>query len=112
MSAMANSTLPLQAAGKRSTFFETEALDHVVAMMVEMTAEMWVTRERLFALEAVLSERDPSLREAVEAWEPDARQAGKLEAMRQAMLHEVFRTLGIPRSGPDEDAIAAMDDAG
>ena len=110
MSAAGKVVLPMQAAGRRSTFFESEALDHLVAMMVEMAAQAWVTRERVFALEDVLSRRDPALLAELEAWEPDAGQAARLDGMREAMLAEIFRTLGVARPGPDEAAIAAMDE--
>lgn len=91
----------MQAAGRRSTFFEQEALDHIVTMMVELSTELWVTRERLYAVEAVLGAADPSFGESIARWEPDASQAAELAAMRTRMLGEVFRALEIERPGPD-----------
>lgn len=100
--------LPMQAAGRRSTFFEEEALDHLVTMVMELSTELWIARERLFALESVLSRKDESLLPAMEKWEASKVERTQLETMRQKMLGEMFRTLGVQRAGPSEDAVVEM----
>jgi hypothetical protein len=100
-------SLPLSAAGRRSTFFEQESLDHLVTMMVELSAELWVVRERLYAAEAMLDAQTPGFRQQVERWQPNEAQAAELVAMRQTMLASLYRTLEIERPGPSDEAIVA-----
>lgn len=43
--------LPEQARGPRPTFFDDPAIDTLVAMLLDLAQEHWVTRARLAALE-------------------------------------------------------------
>jgi hypothetical protein len=43
--------LPDRARGRRPTFFDDPAVDTLVAMLLELAQEQWVTRARLAALE-------------------------------------------------------------
>ena len=98
-------TLPMQPGGKRSVFFEHEAMDHLMAMVIELATQLSITRERLFALERVMNDTDPSFVEKIEKWEPDPTQADSLVDMRQTMLAELFRTLEIIRPGPSDEEV-------
>lgn len=88
------SDVPLQAAGRRPAFFDDPGLDQLVSIVLELASELWVVRERLYALEAVAGDQGLALRQAIEAWKPSAEQRTELADMRRRMLEEMFRTLG------------------
>ncbi len=98
-------TLPMQAAGKRSHFFDNEGTDHLLAMVMELSSQLWVTRERLFVLESVIGHTEPGFLEKVETWEASAAEAARLEEMRKSFLSELFRTLDIQRPGPTDEEV-------
>ncbi len=100
--------LPMQPSGKRSYFFEHESLDHMMTMIIELASELAITRERVFALESVLSRTQTNLVDEVESWEANEVEAEKLEAIRMRMLNEIFRTLGIERAGPSDETVVAI----
>jgi hypothetical protein len=87
------SLLPLEAAGKRPAFFEEPGMDQLVSMMLELAAEVWVVKERVFVLESVLGQHGIAARDAVEAYVPTADEQQTLAAMRAAMTAQLFRTL-------------------
>jgi hypothetical protein len=85
--------LPLDAAGHRPAFFEQDGMDQMLSIVLELAAELWVVRERLFVVEAVLQSQGIAVSEAVEAFVPDAAQQATLAAMRANMTANMFRTL-------------------
>jgi hypothetical protein len=87
------SVLPLDAAGKRPAFFEEPGMDQVVSMVLELAAELWVVRERVFVLESVLGQHGIAAREAIEAYVPTADEQQTLAAMRATITAQMFRTL-------------------
>lgn len=98
-------TLPMQAAGKRSCFFGNEGADHLLAMVMELSSQLWITRERLFAVESVLGRTNGNLARQVETWEASEEEAARLEEMRKSFLSELFRTLEIERPGPTDEEV-------
>lgn len=87
------SDVPLQASGRRPAFFDDPGVDQLVTIVLELASELWVVRERLYALEAVAADQGLALREAIESWTPTAEQQAELAGMRRRMLEEMFRTL-------------------
>jgi hypothetical protein len=85
--------LPRDASGKRPVFFEQDGVDQLVSMVLELATELWVVKERLYAVEAVADERGLNLRSGVEGWVANEAQATELAAMRARMLSDLFRTL-------------------
>lgn len=83
----------MTARGRRPAFFEDKAIDSIVTMIIELTAELWVVKDRVNALETLLEEHAPGLQDKLEQWQPDDSQAGKLEAQRAELLRTVLRTL-------------------
>jgi hypothetical protein len=85
-------SLPLDASSRRHAFFSEDGVDQLVSMVLELATELWVVRERLYALEAVADQR--GLRAAIESYRPNEQEQAELAAMRARMLSELFRTLG------------------
>jgi hypothetical protein len=92
LNAEALSLLKRQSA-KRPQFFEERGLDQLFSIVIELTAEVWVLRERVYAVEDIVTEAGISLRERVEKWQPDPAQAEELAQMRQTMMQTLFRTI-------------------
>jgi hypothetical protein len=88
------SEIPLDASGRRPAFFDEPGVDQLVTMVLELATELWVVRERLYAIEDVAGRRGLDLRQDVERWKPDAAQQAELAGMRARMLENMFRTLG------------------
>ena len=81
--------LPLDAAGDRPTFFKEAGVDQLLSMVLELAAELWVVRERVYRLEAagVVS------KDLVETLELSPEQSAELAAMRETFLRGLFRSL-------------------
>ena len=82
--------VPQTAKGHRPTFFDDPANDRIVAMMMSMVTEMWVMRERLDTVEALVEQKGLFLEEELERFEPDAQRAEARERMRQELLDRIF----------------------
>ena len=87
------SKMPLTARGRRPAFFEDKAIDSMVTIMLELMTELWVSKERQHALEAVLEAQMPGLADKLEAWQPSDEARAELDAQRQQYLSTVLRTL-------------------
>jgi len=85
--------LPLEAGGRRPAFFDQDGMDQLLSMVLELAAELWVVRERVFVVEAVLQTKGVAVSEAIEAFVPTAEQQATLAAMRADMTAQLFRSL-------------------
>jgi hypothetical protein len=85
--------LPLDAAGDRQTFFKDGGVDQLLSMVLELAAELWVVRERVYRLEAAGAVGGVPLRELAESLDLDADQQAELAAMRETFLRGMFRSL-------------------
>ena len=96
--------LPLKA---EQTFFEDNAIDRLLAMVMTLATELHVTRDRLATLEMLLESGEPVTAKALDAFTPTPEQAAKLDAARQQSSTELMRcTLGIEVSlGAPEEGV-------
>jgi hypothetical protein len=86
--------LPLDAAGKRPTFFPEAGVDQLLSMVLELAAELWVVRERLYRAEAVAETKAPGFAGLVESTPLSPAQEAELTRMREAFTQNLFRSLG------------------
>jgi hypothetical protein len=84
---------PLDTKGKRPAFFSDPALDSMMTALLEVMAENWSLKERLYALEKALKTDGVLKEEAVEnvSWSDDEKMAHEVE--RQRILTDSFRAL-------------------
>jgi hypothetical protein len=80
-------------AGPDPVYLENPVLDATVRMVVELAAQVWIERERRFALEALLAAQGVVAADAVEKFRPDAAQAAALKAERSRFIEDVFKEL-------------------
>ena len=85
--------LPLDAAGDRQTFFREGGVDQLLSMVLELAAELWVVRERVYRLETAGEVDGVPLRTLAEALELNAEQQAELAGMRESFLRGLYRSL-------------------
>ncbi len=73
-------------------------LDHLGKAVLLLTRELWVTRDRLAVLEAVLEARGLAVAEAIRDFQPDGALAERLAAERAALVQALLATLA-PEDG-------------
>lgn len=85
--------MPLDTKGKRPTFFNDKAVDALMTTVLEVMAENWTLKERLFALEKALVETGVLTSDSVEnvTWSDKEKMAHETE--RQRILTDAFRAL-------------------
>lgn len=93
---------PLDTAGPRQRFFEAESIDHLVTMVLELAAEVWAVRERLYIIEKEASRLGLPLSSAVEGHALSPEEQAELAEMRRLMLANLLRTVGRRHRDPPE----------
>ena len=85
--------IPLIARGRRNRFFDADGIDDLMAMVIELTSEISVLRERQYITERVLEQNGLSVSEGIEQWQPSEQDKGHLNEDRAQLLDRVLRTL-------------------
>ncbi len=81
------------AKGRRPIFFDDAAVDRLLAMVMALTGEVAVLRERLDTHERLASKGKKASPENIEKYSPDPAVDDSREATRVAMLNRVFRII-------------------
>ena len=92
-------------------FFKDPAIDRVMAMVMELAAELSVTRDRLAVVEMLLEAGRPVTRDALDSFVPDPAQKEALDTARRQFSDALMAcTLGVEMSlGAPEDGVARFD---
>lgn len=85
--------LPRHIRGKRPQFFDDPAVDHLLAMVLELSAELWVSRSRQAALESYLTKNGILDGNAFEDFELPQADQDDLQAWRAEFMQRLFRTI-------------------
>ncbi|MEM9530039.1 MAG: hypothetical protein AAGA23_03915 [Pseudomonadota bacterium] len=101
--------IPRLAKGRRNQFFDATGVDELVSMVLELTAEVSVLRERQYATERILEQHNLPVGEALEAWQPTEADQAHLEADRERLIGTVLRTLESDSDSPAQQPSAAKD---
>jgi hypothetical protein len=86
--------IPLAQKGKRPGFFDESAVDQIVTMMLEVMAELWVVKERVYVFEKVLDEAGIAVTEQVESRALTENEVAELEIARRKYVETIMRSLG------------------
>jgi hypothetical protein len=78
---------------RRQAFFESDAVDQLMSMVLELAAEHWVLRERVFAIERAADKLGVKLSAAVDSYEFSDSEKATLGAMRQTLIDSLMRTV-------------------
>ena len=90
------SRIPMQTRGKRPRFFSESGTDETMSMLLELMAELWTVKERLYAVEQAAGDAGLDLTSRIEAWQPSKTQAAELDDARQQMISSVLRSIESP----------------
>lgn len=93
------SELPLKAKGERPYFFDEPAVDKLVSMVLALTGELSVLRERHDSLLRVLEEKGLLEAAEVAAYEAPAPVQREREAQREKLLETVMHILLVEVEG-------------
>ena len=85
--------IPMMPKSRRPSFFDESAVDQIVTMMLEMMAELWVVKERLYTLEQVLAEAGIAAKDQIESCELGEDEVAELEATRRKFIATILRSL-------------------
>ncbi len=90
-------------------YFDNEVVDHLIGIVLELGAEIWVLRDRQVHLEELLADKGVDLRAALEKGRPAAATEVLLKIEREAMIKRIYGRL-YSRYGGDkvEQATAPM----
>lgn len=91
--AQTQSRIPLSHRGKRPRFFDAAGTDELLSMVLELTAEVWVVKKRLYLLERVAGQAGVPLTPRIEGYELDEQEVAELAALRQRLIATVLRSL-------------------
>lgn len=89
----ANDPIPLVTESKRPKVFDDPAADHLLAVCLELAADLSVTRERLAAVEALAEAKGVFAPGELEAFAMPEETAEALAAGRQAFVRRLLRTI-------------------
>jgi len=87
--------IPLHHRGKRPRFFEASGTDELMSMVLELTAELWVVKKRLYLLERVAGQAGVPLTPQIEGYELDDAEVAELDERRSLLISTVLRSLEV-----------------
>lgn len=88
---MSEARLPRGAKGEAPQYFDEPEVGGVLAMVVALTGELAVMRDRLDTVERLLDTGEPVTREAIARYVPGEAVRAERDAWRQQLLAIVFR---------------------
>lgn len=88
-------------------YFENEVIDHLVGIVLELGAQLWVTRDRLAFLEEQLAGKGAVDLEELEHGRPSEALQARLKAERLEMIQRVYGRLYARYGGDRADATTA-----
>ena len=91
--------IPLSHRGKRPRFFDSNGTDELMSMVLELTAELWVVKKRLYLLERVAGQAGVPLTPQIEAYDLDASEVAELDERRRVLIATVLRSLEVDHTG-------------
>jgi hypothetical protein len=70
--------------------------DRAAQLALALAQELWVVKDRLMVLEALLSSEGRNVRELVDRFQPDADHCAVLDAERKRFISAVLAALDLP----------------
>lgn len=74
-------------------YFENEVIDHLIGIVLELGAQLWVTRDRLAMLEEQLAGKGVLSQKDLDEGRPSEALEVRLKAERAAMIQQVYARL-------------------
>lgn len=99
---MSDSKIPLTSRAKRPAFFEQSGVDPLITMTTEIMAELWVLKERFYALEKVLDESGLDVKARIEHCKFSDEETAELEQTRRSFIESIMRAFEAESISRDE----------
>ena len=74
-------------------FFDHSVIDNLIAVTMELGAELWVQRERMRVIEQLLAEHGVVTREAIERYESSSEEQDRVRSERDAFVQRLYGLL-------------------
>lgn len=71
-------------------FFDNPAIDNLIAVTLELGAELWVQRERTRVIETLLAQKGVVTPELIEQYMPSAEETTRARAERDAFVKRIY----------------------
>ena len=81
---------PPPQAAPEPAFFDNPAIDNLIAVTLELGAELWVQRERMRVIEKLLADKGVVTTELIEQYQPSADELARSRAERDAFVSRVY----------------------
>jgi len=88
---MSDRKLPVPA--PQPAFFDNPAIDNLIAVTLELGAELWVQKERMRVVERLLAERGVVTAEAIEQYSSTPEELARVQSERDAFVNRVYAAL-------------------
>ena len=89
-------------------YFENETIDHLLGIVLELGAELSVTRDRLARLEEMLANGESVSLDALDTGRPSAELQARLDQERQTFIQRVYGRLYARFGGDKASAKTAL----
>lgn len=80
-------------AGDYPVYFKDPVQDAMMNMILELSAQLWMSMDRQYALEDLLSRQGVVSAADLDGYAPDAERAAALKARRERFTHDILRDL-------------------
>lgn len=85
--------------GDYPVYFKDPVQDAMMNMILELSAQLWMSMDRMYALEDLLSRQGVVNTADLDGYQPDAERAKALRARRERFTHDVLRDLKLLTEG-------------
>ena len=93
--------------GDYPVYFKDPVQDAMMNMILELSAQLWMSMDRVYALEDLLSRQGVVNSADLDGYKPDAERAAALKARRERFTHGILRDLKLLTEGaapePEKD---------
>ncbi len=90
MSAPEPDRIAAPAPAPEPAFFDNPAIDNLIAVTLELGAELWVQRERMRVIEKLLAEKGVVTPELIEQHQPSEAETARARAERDAFVNRIY----------------------
>lgn len=85
--------------GDYPVYFKDPVQDAMMNMILELSAQLWMSMDRMYALEDLLARQGVVSAADLDGYRPDAERAKALRARRERFTHDILRDLKLLTKG-------------
>ena len=85
--------------GDYPVYFKDPVQDAMMNMILELSAQLWMSMDRMYALEDLLARQGVVTAAALDGYRPDAERVAVLKMRRERFTHDILRDLKLLTEG-------------